>query len=116
MPSRRPAEVAPSRSRLLENTALGDPRGMFIDKMGWPEPDSAFARIGCLMEQFVMHHADLVVASNHATASFCSERCGYPLEHIEVVHEVETPSLAERDIVLLCDTAAPPRLPSRGTP
>jgi glycosyltransferase involved in cell wall biosynthesis len=38
------------------------------------------------MERTVIHHADLVLASSHATAAFCAQRYDYPLAEISVIH------------------------------
>src|SRR5581483_1717203 len=54
--------------------------------MGWPEPGSTYERVGCFMEETVIHHADGVMASSHNTAGFCARRYHYPQEQINVIH------------------------------
>jgi glycosyltransferase involved in cell wall biosynthesis len=59
---------------------------IFAEHMGWPERGSTLHEIGCFMERAVIHHADAVLSSSCATAAFCAERYGYPLERIDVIH------------------------------
>ncbi len=63
---------------------LHGPLAMFVETVGWPDPGSALARVGCMMEEVSMHHADLVLASSHNTAAFCTRR--YGIGDVEVIH------------------------------
>jgi glycosyltransferase involved in cell wall biosynthesis len=85
---------------------LHGPLSMFVEHNGWPARGSAFARIGCFMEDMVLHHADLVMASSRNTAEFCARRYGYPLDRIHVVRSgVDADRFAPRSAV--SDPASP---------
>ena len=65
---------------------LHGPLAMFAEHMGWPDKGSTLHQIGCFMERMVIHHSDLVLASSHNTASFCSTFYDYPVDRIRVIH------------------------------
>lgn len=65
---------------------LHGPLSMVTEYTGWPERKSTLYRIGCLMEETIIHHADLVLASSHNTAAFCARKYDYPLTKIHVIH------------------------------
>jgi len=65
---------------------LHGPLAMFAEYMGWPDRNSTLYRVGCFMEQTVIHHADRVLASSYNTATFCAQHYGYPLTQIHVIH------------------------------
>jgi glycosyltransferase involved in cell wall biosynthesis len=87
---------------------LHGPLAMFVERLGWPERGSALAEVGCFMERAVLHRADLVLSSSHATAAFCAARYGYPLDRIHVIHSgIDTARFAPRPR---------PEDPDRGSP
>lgn len=86
-----------ARRRARYVVQLHGPLAMFVEHMGWPEPESPLAQVGCFMERTVMHHADQLLASSRATARFCAARYGVPLDGIEVVHSgLDTERFAPR--------------------
>jgi glycogen(starch) synthase len=65
---------------------LHGPLAMFVRHIGWPEPGSTLAEIGCFMERLAIHRSDMVLASSRATAQTCADAYGYPLERVRVIH------------------------------
>jgi len=65
---------------------LHGPLAMFAERIGWPEPESDFARVVSFMEGLSIRHADALMACSANIADFASEREGVPREEIDVVH------------------------------
>ncbi len=65
---------------------LHGPLTMFAERMGWPDRDTAFCRVGSLMEEFSIRLADGLMASSANVADFVSASYGLPRETIDVVH------------------------------
>jgi glycogen synthase len=65
---------------------LHGPLAMFSERIGWPERDSDFYRLGTLMEDFCIKNADALMACSANIADFTAEHHGVSREMIEVVH------------------------------
>ena len=62
------------------------PLAMFSEHVNWPEKGCTAERIGCFMEQSVIHNCDQLFASSHNTAGFCSRRYGFDVDKVRVIH------------------------------
>jgi len=67
-------------------THLQGPLAMFAEKIGWPERDSAFFRIGTEMEGTCLRLSDAVFSSSRCSADWCAEVYGLSREKIPVIH------------------------------
>jgi len=65
---------------------LHGPLTMFAERVGWPERDTAFYRIGRLMEETSIRLADGLMASSANIADFVSASYGVARDAIDVVH------------------------------
>src|SRR4051794_3728879 len=65
---------------------LHGPLAMFRDRIGWPEPGSAFAAVGSSMEELCIRRADALMACSRNIADFTAECYGVERESIEAVH------------------------------
>ncbi|MBI3934185.1 MAG: glycosyltransferase family 4 protein [Acidobacteria bacterium] len=65
---------------------LHGPLSMFAERIGWPDKDSAFHRVGTFMEGVSIKHADGLMACSANIADFTSRFYGVPRESIDVVH------------------------------
>jgi phosphatidylinositol alpha-1,6-mannosyltransferase len=59
---------------------------MFAEHWGWPPPATPYMEVGAFIEGSTIRYADLLLASSHTTARFCSERYGCALDAIDVIH------------------------------
>lgn len=65
---------------------LHGPLSMFAERIGWPEADSDFHRIGAAMEELSIQRADALMACSANIADYTAERHHVPREEIDVVH------------------------------
>jgi glycosyltransferase involved in cell wall biosynthesis len=66
---------------------------MFAERTDWPPKESDFYRVGIFMEETVVRKADSLFAVSRNVAKFWSDRCGIPLERINVLHPSVDPTL-----------------------
>ena len=65
---------------------LHGPLSMFVDRIGWPAPDSDLARVGIMMEDVCIHKADALMACSANIADFTAARHNVARAGIDVVH------------------------------
>ena len=65
---------------------LHGPLAMFSERIGWPEPDSEFARVGDFMEGVSIRRADALMACSANIADFTAAHYGLDRAAIDVVH------------------------------
>jgi glycogen synthase len=65
---------------------LHGPLAMFAERIGWPERDTDFYRVGTFMEDFSIKRADALMACSANIADFTAEFHEVPRDSIEVVH------------------------------
>jgi len=65
---------------------LHGPLVMFGHKLGWPEMDSEFYRVGTAMEGTCLRLADAVFSSSQCSADWCAREYGVKREAIPVLH------------------------------
>jgi glycogen(starch) synthase len=65
---------------------LHGPLAMFSERIGWPEKESDFYRVGTLMEDFSIKNADGLMACSANIADFTAGHHGVLRDMIEVVH------------------------------
>ena len=65
---------------------LHGPLSMFAHRIGWPETDSTFYRLGTQMEDFSIRSADALMACSANIADFTASFHGLPRAGIDVVH------------------------------
>jgi glycosyltransferase involved in cell wall biosynthesis len=65
---------------------LHGPLSMFAERIGWPEADSDFHRIGAAMEELSIQRADALMACSANIAGYTAVRHGVAREEIDVVH------------------------------
>jgi glycosyltransferase involved in cell wall biosynthesis len=65
---------------------LHGPLSLLSERIGWPEPQSEFARVGVWMEDLCLHKADALMACSANIADFTAARHGVPRGSIEVVY------------------------------
>ncbi len=65
---------------------LHGPLSMFAARIGWPEKDSDFSRVGSCMEQYCIQRADALMACSANIADFTAKRHGVARDSIAVVH------------------------------
>lgn len=82
---------------------LHGPLSLFVERIGWPAPDSDLARVGILMEDCCIHKADALMACSANIADFTAARHGVARNAIDVVH-----------CGVDADAFQPPRTPRRG--
>jgi glycosyltransferase involved in cell wall biosynthesis len=76
----------PEWDRVPVIVQLHGPLSMFADRMGWPEPGTAFHKVGIFMERSSVVEADALLASSANIADFCAERYEVDREGIDVIH------------------------------
>jgi glycosyltransferase involved in cell wall biosynthesis len=59
---------------------------MFADRIGWPEYDTDFYRVGTAMEELSIQRADALMACSANIADYTAERHGVERSEIDVVH------------------------------
>lgn len=70
---------------------LYGPLAMFVERMGWPQKDSEFYRIGTSMEGISIRQADGLMACSANIADFTASYYEVPRESIDVVYcDVDT--------------------------
>jgi glycosyltransferase involved in cell wall biosynthesis len=65
---------------------LHGPLVMFAHALGWPDPRSAFFRLGTAMEGTCLERADAVYSSSRCSRRWCVEHYGLAPERIPVLH------------------------------
>lgn len=65
---------------------LHGPLAMFTERIGWPEPESEFHRVGTFLEGTSIALADGLIASSANIADFTADRYGVDRDSIDVVH------------------------------
>src|ERR1043166_6960952 len=65
---------------------LHGPLVMFGHKLGWPDMDSEFYRVGTAMEGTCLRLADAVFSSSHCSAEGCAREYGLNRQAIPVLH------------------------------
>ena len=65
---------------------LHGPLSMFTERIGWPEPQSEFSRVGTFMERVSIQNADWLMASSANIADFSAQFYDVPRDRIDVVH------------------------------
>lgn len=65
---------------------LHGPLAMFAERIGWPEKDSDFFKLGRLMEEVMIHRADGLMACSKNIGDFTSSYYSVPRSRIADVH------------------------------
>jgi glycosyltransferase involved in cell wall biosynthesis len=65
---------------------LHGPLSMFAERIGWPKRGSDFLRVGTIMEDVSIKHADALMACSANIADFTAQYHGMAREAIHVVH------------------------------
>jgi glycosyltransferase involved in cell wall biosynthesis len=87
------------------------PLGMFADEMGWPTRGSTLHRIGTFLEETVLHHADLILASSRHSADYCARNYGCHRDAIHVIHSgIDTEFFSTRRLPDSFDGLRSPRI------
>jgi glycosyltransferase involved in cell wall biosynthesis len=76
----------PQGSRPAAVLHLHGPLVMFGQRLGWPDRDSEFYRLGTVMEGACFRLADAVFSSSRCSASWCMEEYGPREQPIPVMH------------------------------
>jgi glycosyltransferase involved in cell wall biosynthesis len=65
---------------------LHGPLAIFAERLGWPERNSDFLRVGSFMEEYSIKQADALMACSANIADFTSDYYGVARDRIKVVH------------------------------
>jgi glycosyltransferase involved in cell wall biosynthesis len=65
---------------------LHGPLAMFVERIGWPERESDFARVGAFVEGESIRHADALMACSTNIADFVAQQYDIDRATIDVVH------------------------------
>jgi len=65
---------------------LHGPLALLAERIGWPEKDTDFFRVGTFMEGLSIKRADAIMACSANIADFTSAFYGVPREEIDIVH------------------------------